>query len=197
MAASRPAIDEDRSTAGPAPDRPPARPDGARVRTSRLRPRGVGDRLRSVDPGPAGAARGAAREGQRVPQPVPRRRLGPAVDGGAVGPPARQAARAVRQPVPPDVPVRVPQLPAGARVDGPVQPAAARGGRTRDPPEQRGQPSRPRPPLAARRAAVARRHARPTEPGGSHPDAKRRHGKPGNRRPRTAASSSAPARRGS
>ena len=38
-----------------------------------------------------------------------------------------QAARAVGQPVPADVPHRVPQLPACAGVDGPVQPAAPGG----------------------------------------------------------------------
>ena len=78
-----------------------------------------------------------------------------------------EAARAVRQPVPSDVPHRVPQLPAGARVDGPLQPAPPGGRRTRHPPDHRashtvGSPVGAcptaipiRPQVASRRAAVA------------------------------------------
>ena len=47
----------------------------------------------------------------------------------------RAAARAVGQPVPADVPQGVPQLPAGARVDGPVQPAPPHRRAAGDPPD--------------------------------------------------------------
>ncbi len=72
-----------------------------------------------------------------------------------------QAARAVGQPVPADVPHGVPQLPAGAGVDRPVQPAPPDRRPARDPTHDPRRPPRPRPPGGARRAAVPHRHARP------------------------------------
>ena len=54
------AADPARPPAGPPADRPAARADGARGRATRLRARGAGDRRRAVDPGPARAPGGAA-----------------------------------------------------------------------------------------------------------------------------------------
>ena len=89
-----------------------------------LRPRSPGHRRRAVHPGPARAPRG---------QPAGRRHRAPPLRPAgiglprlprAVGLPRRPPARAVRLRLPPHVPRRVPQLPAGPRVAGPARPAA-------------------------------------------------------------------------
>ena len=82
--------------AGAAAGRPPARPDGHRGRTPRLRPRGAGDRGRPVDPGRPRAAQGVARAGSRTAPSLRRRGLGPAVDRRAVGLPPRAASGSCR-----------------------------------------------------------------------------------------------------
>ena len=110
---------------------------------------------------PRGAAAGQARAGQRVPQSLQGRRLRPAVDRRAVGLPAHAAARTVGQPVPADVPQGVPQLPARARVDGPVQPAASHRRAVEDQADDEREPPRPHPSGRPRRPAVAHRDARP------------------------------------
>ena len=107
-------------------DRSAARSHGARSRTSRLRARGDGHRRRAVDPGPSRAPDRQAAGGRRIAPPLRRGRVRLPLARQAVGPPPRAAAGAVVEPVPQAVPHRVPQLPACARVAGPVQPAAPR-----------------------------------------------------------------------
>ena len=105
--------------------------------------------------GKAGAGRPGARPIQGHHQRLP-------VLPEAVGAPAGQAPRIVRQPVPQDVPARVPALHARARMAGPDPPAQP--GRRRSGLELvgRGQRALPRfhPPVAAGRPAVADRRAR-------------------------------------
>ena len=130
----RPPAHPDRTPARPTTRRPASRPDGPRGRPSRLRARSAGDRRSAVDPGSPRAPPRRTRPGRRCAPPLRRRRVGPAVDRRPVGLPARRAAAALLQPVPQAVPCRVRQLPPGARVAGPVQPAAPRRRRPRCPP---------------------------------------------------------------
>ena len=107
--------------------------------------------------------------GSRTAPPVRRRGVRSAVDGGAVGLPARTATRAVGQPVPPDVPRRVPATTCGcasgttctaSSVRWPDSSASGPARRTR---RRRG-PPRPRAPGRHGRPAVAPRRARRRRP---------------------------------
>ena len=131
----------------------------------RLRARGARHRRGAVDPGPARAAGRHAGGGRRSARPVRRRDARTSSPTSTCGATSREQQKdAVVERVPPDVQARVPALPAGPRVAGPVRPAAAgrRAGwasrverRTPDAPDADGVHR-----VAARRAAVAHRPAR-------------------------------------
>ena len=148
----RSAADQGRPATGPPADRPAHGPDGGGSRPPRLRPRGDGHRRGAEHPGSARAT-GRTPSGRRRDAPPIRRRRGSGQRlhrlRQAVGPPAGAAAGTERQPVPAAVPQRVPQLPAGARVAGRVQPTPPGHRSAGHPPGQRGEPSRPHPPGAA------------------------------------------------
>ena len=117
----------------------------------RLRPRGHGDRGGTVHPGPAGAAARPAAGGRREARPVRRSRVGLRRLPQPVETPPGQAEGAVLQRLPPDVQGRIPQLPAGTRVAGHLQPtppgdpvARASTPTTRRPPQTRAAPSQRR-----------------------------------------------------
>ena len=119
-------LTDDRPAPGPPARRPAARADGARGRAPRVRARGAGDRRRAVDPGPAGAAR--REHDAQAADELHRRFDVPGSDLLSIvalwdhlreqqrALSSNQFRRLCRD--------RVPQLPPGAGVAGPVQPAA-------------------------------------------------------------------------
>ena len=86
--------------------------------------RGHGDRRRAVHPGPAGAAGRAAAGRRREARPLRRQGLRLPRLPQPVAATCGAAEGAVLQPVPQAVQGGVPELPAGARVAGHLQPAA-------------------------------------------------------------------------
>src|SRR5690606_34142482 len=112
---ARPGV-PDQGPRGRPPTRRGPRPPPPGRRPARLPARGGGHRRRAVHPGPPGAAGRPARGRRRQARPVRRRALRLPRLPQPVGLPAGEAEGAVRQPVPPAVPRRVPQLPAGAGV---------------------------------------------------------------------------------
>ena len=115
--------DRDRPPDGPAPGRPPHRPDDHRVGQAGLRPRDPGDRRRALDPGPARAPERQPAGGRHRPPPLHPAGIGLRRVRRALGLPGGEAARAHRLGLPPPVPGRVPQLPARSRVAGSARPA--------------------------------------------------------------------------
>ncbi len=93
-------------------------PHGGGSRPQRLPPRGHGDRCCAVHPRPPRTPGGTAAGRSPEARPFRRPRLGLPGLPEPVELPERAAAGTVRQPVPQNVPRRVPQLPAGAGVAG-------------------------------------------------------------------------------
>ncbi len=169
----------------PAADGPPPGAHGHRGLEARRGPRGGDRRGRAVDPGPPRAPRRAARAGRPAARPVRRPALRLPDLSEPLGVRAGAAAAALQLGLPAAVQGGVPELPADPRVAGrrgaaprdgqaagdrdvvpaasPGRRRAARGGggrrraRGRDVPADLGR--RHHPPVAARRAPVADRHA--------------------------------------
>ena len=163
-ACTRRAADQGRPRDVDAADRPAAGPHAAGRRPARLPGRRARDRLGDVDPGPARTSARAPAGRRREASPVRRARLGLPVVADAVEVHPRAARRAVELGVPPDVPRRVPPLPAHPRVAGRALAAAAHRQGSRDEARQPGRRPRSGAPGAADRAAVAHRAARAGRP---------------------------------
>ena len=157
----RGSADQGRAAAGPAAHRPAAGPDDPRGRAARRPARRPGDRRGAVAAGPARAAGRAAAAGRPAARPLHRQDVGLPDLAQPVALPARAAARAVGQRVPPDVQARAPQLPARPRVAGLRVPAApgVQGDGHPDRQAGRGRGLRRHPPGPAGRAAQPRRAA--------------------------------------
>jgi ATP-dependent helicase HrpA len=114
---------------------------------------------RAVHPGPSRAPAGPPAGGGGGAQPVRRRDVGLPRLPQPVALPAGLAEGAVQQRLPPAVQEGVPQLPAGAGVAGPAQPAPPLAAPARAVAGQLGDQRRRRAPVAARRPAQPRRAA--------------------------------------
>ncbi len=156
----RPQAHAARPPARRAADRPADGPDGARGRPARLRRGGDRDRRRAVDPGRARAPRRPAGPGRPGARPPRRRELGLPRLSESVALPAREARRAVGQPVPQAGQGRVPALPADPRVAGPRRPDPPVGQGRRDHGQPHARRARGHPPGDPDRAALAPRPAR-------------------------------------
>ena len=146
-----------RAATRPAPHRPAAGPDDPRGRAARRPPGRARDRRGALAAGPARASGRAAATGRPAARPLHRQDLRLPDLAQPLALPARAAARAVGQRVPPDVQARAPQLPARARVAGlrvpaapglqgdghPDRQAGRGGGLRRDPPGPAGRAAQP------------------------------------------------------
>ena len=163
------AAHQGRAAARPAPHRPAAGPDDPRGRAARRPARRARDRRGAVAAGPARAPGRAAAAGRPAARPLHRQDLRLPDLAQPLALPARAAARAVGQRVPPDVQARAPQLPARARVAGlrvpaapglqgdghPDRQAGRGGGLRRHPPGPAGRAAQPHRPAGG--AATARK----------------------------------------